>query len=210
MVTNRLMWNATFSSRFSHPCTVIDVLDDGILGVGVNMKFTLPVPWGESIPFGWAAFPRWPTAILKCARALQAFMPSYHVCSSLVLPAPPQLLNQEPPRPQQLLFPDFAMVPHFGHAEVMVVFVAAGVLCGHWSNTERAKTIYHSLSHRELRYVKHRTYVCRPPHPQTTCDLRFCLRHLHSSCAKHHQERNNWLGQISQMCCTLDMASYWE
>ena len=51
-------------------------------------------------------------------------MPSDHVCRSLVLLEPPQLLNQEPPRPQQLLFPDFGMVPHLGHTEVMVVVVA--------------------------------------------------------------------------------------
>ena len=49
-------------------------------------------------------------------------MPSYHVC----LPEPPQLLNQEPPRAQQLLSPDFAMVPHLRHSELMVVVMAVG------------------------------------------------------------------------------------
>ena len=69
-------------------------------------------------------------AALDRVRALQACMPSYHVCWSLVLRAPPHFLNQEPPRPQQLLSPDFAMVPHLGHPDMMVVvLVAAGVSC---------------------------------------------------------------------------------
>ena len=64
---------------------------------------------------------------LDCPSVLQARMPSYHVWRSFALPALPQFLNQEPPRPQQLFLPDFAMVPHLGHAELMVVVVAAGV-----------------------------------------------------------------------------------
>ena len=39
----------------------------------------------------------------------------------------PQFLNQEPPRPQQLVSPDFLMVPHLGHEELPVCVVAAGV-----------------------------------------------------------------------------------
>ena len=50
-----------------------------------------------------------------------------------MLPARPQLLNQEPPRPQQLAFPDFAIVAHLEHSELIDVVVAA--MCEHWSNT---------------------------------------------------------------------------
>ena len=65
--------------------------------------------------------------VLDCDRALQVWIPSYHVWWSFVLPAPPQFLNQEPPRPQQLLLPDF-VAPHMGHTEiVIVVVVSAGV-----------------------------------------------------------------------------------
>jgi hypothetical protein len=48
-------------------------------------------------------------------------------------------LNHEPPRPQQLLFPDFAMMPHLGHTEVMVVVVVAGggfYEREHWADTQ--------------------------------------------------------------------------
>ena len=76
-----------------------------------------------------AACDCWPLPLLDCARVLQTWMPAYHVWSSLVLPAPPQCLNQEPPRPQQLCLPDFLMEPHLGHTELLVVVVvgSAGV-----------------------------------------------------------------------------------
>ena len=75
-----------------------------------------------------AAFDSRPLALLDCDRVLQTWMPSYHVCLSLALPALPQFLNQEPLLPQQLISPDFAMMPHLGHTELMiVVVVAAGV-----------------------------------------------------------------------------------
>ena len=57
-------------------------------------------------------------------------MPSYHVRSSLALPVLPQFPNQEPPRPQQLTFPDLAIMPHLGHTELMVGVVDAGVYVG--------------------------------------------------------------------------------
>ena len=44
-------------------------------------------------------------------------------------PGLPQFLNQEPPRPQQLLFPDFPMVLHLRHTGLRVAaVVAAGIL----------------------------------------------------------------------------------
>ena len=61
---------------------------------------------------------------------LQACTPSTHVCSNFESPESPQFLNQEPPRAQQLSFPDFLMVPHLKHIErvgVAVVVVTAGV-----------------------------------------------------------------------------------
>ena len=69
---------------------------------------------------------------LDRAGDLQARMPSYHVCSSLALPAVPHFLNQEPPRPQQLIFPDFAMAPHLGHAGLVVVIVMAASIYAMW------------------------------------------------------------------------------
>jgi len=46
----------------------------------------------------------------------------------LALPARPQFLNQEPPRPQQLIFPDFEMVLHLRHTELMMVDVVVAGL----------------------------------------------------------------------------------
>ena len=59
----------------------------------------------------------------------QAFTPSNHLCSTFLLPAPPQFLNQAPPGAQQLTRPDFSNVPHFGQLIVLaIVEVTAGVL----------------------------------------------------------------------------------
>ena len=80
------------------------------------LEFPVPIPLEELSR---------PLALLDCARVLQAWMPSYHVWRSLKLPGLPQFLNQEPPRPQQLLLPDFPMMPHLGHTELMVVVVTA-------------------------------------------------------------------------------------
>ena len=62
---------------------------------------------------------------------LQAFTPSDH----LLLPSPPQFLNQAPPGAQQLTLPDFRNIPHLRHvitrwpAEVIDgVLVIGGVL----------------------------------------------------------------------------------
>ena len=49
----------------------------------------------EPVLFCPAATSCWPMAVLDCAHALHAWMPPYHVCFDL--PAPPHLLNQEPP-----------------------------------------------------------------------------------------------------------------
>ena len=62
-------------------------------------------------------------AALNCARVLQAWRPAYHVRPNLALAALPQFPNHEPLRPQQLIFPDFAMVPHFGHTKSIALVV---------------------------------------------------------------------------------------
>ena len=60
---------------------------------------------------------------------LQAATPSNHLCSTLVLRAPPQFLNQAPPGAQQLCLPDFSNLPHLGHVIVLaIVEMMAGVL----------------------------------------------------------------------------------
>ena len=46
---------------------------------------------------------------------LQAFTPLDHLCSTFLLPTPPQFLNQAPPGAQQLTLPDLRNVPHLGH-----------------------------------------------------------------------------------------------
>ena len=83
-------------------------------------------------------------------------MPLYHVCSSLALPALPQFPNQEPPRPQQLAFPDLAIVPHLGHKELVmavVVVVATSVYkCGHRSK-HKMKVIKRSLLGLQIVFV---------------------------------------------------------
>ena len=79
----------------------------------------------------------WPIATSDCC-ALQAWMPSCHVCWSSVLILAPQSPNQDPPRAQQLRSPDLLMVPHVRQAELMVVNLAASVcMRGTMINTKR-------------------------------------------------------------------------
>jgi len=73
-----------------------------------------------------------PITISGC-RALQAWMPSCHVCWNAVLPVAPQFPNQEPPRAQQLSLPDLLMVPHARHMGPAVV-VGANVQASTPSN----------------------------------------------------------------------------
>ena len=122
-----------FAGAIVSAVTGVDV--DLLAGVSVNVVAAVMTALGctmsasleEWLFFCWAAFACWPTAVSDCDRALQACMPSYHVWSRFVLPTRPQVLNQEPPRPQQLTLPDFAMMPHLGHTELTVVVVTAGV-----------------------------------------------------------------------------------
>ena len=51
----------------------------------------------------------------------QASTPSVHVCSLFALREPPHFLNQEPPAAQQLIWPVFWDMPHFGQVLVGVI-----------------------------------------------------------------------------------------
>ena len=138
MMVKRLMW-AAMSNTCSYPCVVNDVLADvgmnvfvdgvdnfsdvvrtttasSLIALGFIVSASLEGVW----PFCWAA-------AFDCARALQTRMPSCHVWWRFVLSAPAQFLNQEPPRPQQLILPDLLMMPHVEHTELMSAVTAAGV-----------------------------------------------------------------------------------
>ena len=83
-----------------------------------NMLATLEsVSFEESFLSRWASFKCW----LMAVRDLQTCKPSDHVWSRFVLPSLPQLPNQEPPRPQQLIMPDFFVMPHFGQRKSILV-----------------------------------------------------------------------------------------
>ena len=106
---------------------VLTDVDSNVLIAAMTALFVMAAPWEESMSLCWAPFSWWSTAVLDCDGALQAWIPSYHVCWSFALPTLPQFLNQEPPIPQQLILPDLLMVPHLGHAETVIVVVSAGV-----------------------------------------------------------------------------------
>ena len=59
---------------------------------------------------------------------LQASTPSNHLCSAVLVPAPPQFLYQAPPGAQQLALPEFLNVPHFGHVIPLLDDVVTSVL----------------------------------------------------------------------------------
>ena len=64
----------------------------------------------------------------KLATFLQAFKPSTHVCSKLESTVLAQLLNQAPPRAQQLRLPNLLTTAHLGHTGRIVPTVVAAVL----------------------------------------------------------------------------------
>ena len=127
----------------------VDMLVDAdanvLAAVRAAWTFIVPAPLPDSVPFCWAASSCWPIADLGCARALQALIPSCQVWPSFALTAPPQVLNQEPPWPQQLLFPDFSMVPHLEHTEPTIVVVAAGVWMRALIKDTKRKILSYSL-----------------------------------------------------------------
>ena len=76
----------------------------------------------EALLSGWGPCSRCTTTACDC-RASQTRMPSYHVCPRSAFPALTHCPNQEPPRLQQLRFPDFWMMPHLAHTELICVVV---------------------------------------------------------------------------------------
>ena len=78
------------------------------------------------------------------ANPAQARMPSAHVWSKVWSPSSPQFLNQEPPRAQQLSFPDFLFLPHCRHLLLLLlnadgsvttsISMGVGTCVCRWSN----------------------------------------------------------------------------
>ena len=121
---------------------------NGVAAVMAPLEPALPSPWEESMTFRSAAFACGPMTNLDRVRAVHACRPSYHVCWSLALPAPPQFLNQEPPRAQQLLFPDFEIVAHSWHSVPTVVVVRSGVFYAGIGQRPKQQNLYNS--HRSI------------------------------------------------------------
>ena len=92
-----------------------------------------------------------PTTVWDC-RAVQAWMPSYHVWPICVVLPLPQSPNQEPPRAQQLSLPDFWMVPHSVHISGLTGFVITVVV-------EMGTTIVNCTSIKE--YENHETVLSK-------------------------------------------------
>ena len=99
---------------------VIDVLIDTLADV-LDEVIT------SDKPSSWAAFDSSTDATFDRAHSLQARMPSDHVCSWFESTALPHFPNQDPPRLQQLLLPDFLMIPHLEHTGIVSGILAAGV-----------------------------------------------------------------------------------
>ena len=123
-ITKMVMYKPTLH-ECPHPRVGTDALAD------IWTSVTLAASWEKSLLSCCAASSCWSITLLDCDRALQAWKPSDHLWSSFVAPAAPQFPNQEPPRPQQLALPDFAMMPHLGHTKLMIL-VAAGVVYIDW------------------------------------------------------------------------------
>ena len=104
---------------------LLDVDVNVFAGVMAEVTFVMPAPIDNCSCL--AAFECRSMPALDCDRVLQAWMPSYHVWPSLALPTTPQIPNQEPPRPQQLTFPDFLTKPHRGHTKSIAAVVTARV-----------------------------------------------------------------------------------
>ena len=116
-----------FARAFAEICVWADLDPSMWVAVTTDSKFVTLPTWSEEFMLPCCtAFCFCPITIFDCC-ALQAWMPSCHVCWRFVLPVAPQFPNQEPPRAQQLSLPDFAIVPHMKHTESMVVVVAANV-----------------------------------------------------------------------------------
>ena len=129
-------------NSFPHPWAVVDVLASVCAGVPTVMTVTV-----SSVDLGELMFCCWIMPVLDCdCGRLQEWMPSDHVWWRFALPSLPQFLNQEPPRPQQLIWPELSMMPHLEHMELMLVVTAAEVHM--WSlveGTKNTNTLSNSL-----------------------------------------------------------------
>ena len=89
--------------------SAVDILagaDVGMWVFAIAALDLMPTLSSSAKAFGSGACSCCPTTAKGC-RALQAWMPSCHVCSRFSSLALPQLPNQDPPRAQQLSLPDF-------------------------------------------------------------------------------------------------------
>ena len=144
IMNKRIMRAATFNSS-AHPCVVIvvlnktlgDVLGFVISGVVTTSSIGIDVLTDVNVIFLAAVITAFefmkpvplccPMTVFDCSHALQAWIPSDHLWSSFALPPLPQVLNQEPPGAQQLILPEFPIVPHLGHKEPSIVGVTIRV-----------------------------------------------------------------------------------
>ena len=135
---------------------------DALADVNTNMstatitELEFTVSLEDPLRFCLAARSCWRIAALDCPCFLQTRTPSYHVCTTCVLPVPAQFPNQEPPRPQQLSLPDFRIVPHLAQTELMVFVVATA--CWHvehsHSQTRKKKRSTKKKSRKHKRRTK--------------------------------------------------------
>ena len=91
--------------------------------------------------------------MFDCFRPLQACKPSYHVWSNAISSALPHFPNQEPPRPQQLIWADFLAMPHFGHTKLVAVVTAA--TCEDWSITRTDIELSSNKMHVQMKIHVH-------------------------------------------------------
>ena len=82
---------------------------------------------------------------------LQAWMPSYHVCSKFESPGSPHFRNQLPPRAQQLSLPAL-LVAHLGHVTERGVAVVPPAMAVVAAATAQARTMVetHNRDQRSL------------------------------------------------------------
>ena len=111
------------------------------------LEFILMLAWWEEILLFGREPPSCCTTTAWDCRVLQARMPSYQVWARFEFSALPHLPNQEPPRPQQLILPDFCMVPHSRHTELTGAAVTARA--DMWKMVKRAMRtmLWKLLSH---------------------------------------------------------------
>ena len=84
-------------------------------------------------------------------KSLHTCMPSAHVWSKFISPTSPQLLNQPPPRAQQLRLPDFLVLLHLRHPLLLLIIftlvvVDDSVRAWVWIPTRDTVLILHQIT----------------------------------------------------------------